>query len=124
MYNDYSRPTTLGIDEKWERVLCYALLWVSGLVMLLIERKNPTVQRHAKQSIIIFGVLGILGWLVGFFGGLLGHIWLIGWIFGLGFGLVGWVITLVTFVLWIVLMLLAFASPKTFIVGPRDERIL
>jgi uncharacterized membrane protein len=124
MYNDYSRPTTLGIDEKWERVLCYALLWVSGLVMLLIERKNATVQRHAKQSILIFGGLGIVGWLVGFLGGMLAHIWLIGWIFGLGFGLIGWVITLVTFVLWIVLMLLAYASPKTLVVGPRDERML
>jgi len=124
MYNNYSRPTTLGIDEKWERVLCYLGLWVTGLIFLLIEHRNETVRRHAKQSVLVFGVLSLLGWIVGALGGLLGHIWLIGWIFSGGFGLIGWLIGLVIFVAWIGLMLLAYASPRTFFVGPRYDRIL
>ncbi|HEU5439593.1 MAG TPA: hypothetical protein VFU88_09910 [Ktedonobacterales bacterium] len=102
-----SSPTTLGIDEKWERVLCYALLWVSGLVMFFIETKNATVRRHAMQSMAIFGGLSIIGLLLT----ILSKIWVIGVIFGILGSLVG----PVTFVLWIVLMVLAYASPRTFL---------
>jgi uncharacterized membrane protein len=124
MYDSSSTETSLGLDERWERVLCYALGWITGLVFLIFERKNQVVQRHARQSIVIFGGLNILWWLTGALGGLLGHIWLIGGLFGFGFGLLGWVVGLVTFVAWIGLMLLAYSSPKTLFVGPRWERIL
>jgi uncharacterized membrane protein len=124
MYDSSSSETSLGLDERWERVLCYLGLWVTGLIFLFIERKNQVVQRHARQSVVIFGGLGILWWLTGALGSLLGHIWLIGGLFGFGFGLLGWVVGLVTFVAWIGLMLLAYSSPKTLFVGPRWERIL
>ncbi|HEU4785463.1 MAG TPA: hypothetical protein VFS83_19135 [Ktedonobacterales bacterium] len=119
MYNqNYSSPTTLGIDERWERVLAYALIWVSGLILLFVEHRNQTVRRHAMQSVIIFGGLGILGWLVGTFGHLLGWVPLVGGIFGLLGGLIG----LVMFVLWILLMVLAYFNPNTIFVGPRNAR--
>jgi uncharacterized membrane protein len=124
MYDSSSHETSLGLDERWERVLCYLGLWVTGLIFLFIERKNQVVQRHARQSVVIFGGLGILWWLTGALGSLLGHIWLIGPLFGFGFGLLGWVVGLVTFVTWIGLMLMAYSSPKTLFVGPRWERIL
>ena len=60
MYNynqNYSSPTSLGIQERWERVLAYALIWVSGLILLFVEQRNQTVRRHAMQSVIIFGSL-------------------------------------------------------------------
>jgi len=123
MYDSSSHETSLGLDERWERVLCYLGLWVTGLIFLFIERKNQVVQRHARQSVVIFGGLGILWWLTGALGSLLGHIWLIGPLFGFGFGLLGWVVGLVTFVAWIGLMLMAYSSPKTLFVGPRWERI-
>jgi len=127
MYNynqpsQYQQPTTLPIGERWERVLCYALGWVTGLIMLIVERRNATVRRHAAQSVLVFGVLSILGWLASAFGGLLGHIWVIGPLFALGFGFIGGIIGLVTFVLWIGLMVLAYFSPTTFISGPRSSR--
>lgn len=118
------QQTSLGMDERWERVLCYVGIWVSGIIMLLVERKNETVQRHAKQSILVFGVLNILWWVVRLFSGLLGHIPLLGWVFGFGFGLAGGIIALVMFVAWIVLMLMAFASPHTLFVGPRHSRYM
>jgi uncharacterized membrane protein len=124
MYSNYSRPTTLGIDERWERVLCYAFIWISGLIMLFVERRNEVVRRHAKQSILVFGTLSVLGWIVGFLGSLLGHIILVGWLFSGGFWLIGALITLVSIVAWIALMLMAYASPKTLFVGPRYDRML
>lgn len=125
MYNrNYSSPTSLGLDERIERVLCYALLWVSGLIMLFLEQRNETVRRHAKQSVLVFGILGIVGWVAGLFGGLLGQIPVIGPLFGGTFGLVGWVAGTLTFVLWIGLMILAWVSPNTLFVGPRRNRYL
>jgi uncharacterized membrane protein len=124
MYNSSSSETSLGLDERWERVLCYALGWITGLIFLFAERKNQVVQRHARQSIVIFGGLSILAWLVSALGGLLGHIPLIGFIFGAGFGLLGGLLWIVTIVAWIGLMLMAFSSPKTLFVGPRWERLL
>ena len=117
MYNynqNYSSPTSLGIQERWERVLAYALLWVSGLVLLFVEQRNQTVRRHAMQSVIIFGGLGIIGLV----GGWLSGIPVLGFFFGLIAGLVG----IVTFVLWIVLMVLAYFNANTIFVGPRHSR--
>jgi uncharacterized membrane protein len=124
MYDSSSHETSLGLDERWERVLCYALGWITGLIFLFAERKNQVVQRHARQSIIIFGGLSILGWLASALGGLLGHIWVVGFVFSFAFGLLGWIVGLTIFVAWIGLMLLAYSSPKTLFVGPRWERIL
>ena len=128
MYNynrsDYSAPTTLGIPERWERVLTYLFGWVTGIIFLLVEQRNQTVRRHAAQSTLIFGALSILGFVVGVLGGALGHIPLIGWIFGAGFGLVGGLIGVVWFVAWIGLMILAYFSAKTLLTGPRYERFL
>ena len=124
MYDSSSSETSLGLDERWERVLCYALGWITGLIFLFAERKNQVVQRHARQSIMIFGGLNILFWLAGALGGLLGHIWVIGFIFSFLFGLLGWIVGLVALVAWIGLMLMAYSSPKTLFVGPRWQRIL
>lgn len=113
MYNRYnprgqfSSPTVLGIPERWERVLCYVLGWVTGLIFLLIEQRNQAVRRHAMQSLIVFGGLSILGFALG----ILSHIWVIGFIFALLGGLLG----TVALVLWIIFMILAFISPATFV---------
>ena len=119
MYNynqNYSSPTSLGIQERWERVLAYALLWVSGLILLFVEQRNQVVRRHAMQSVIIFGSLGILGLLAGW----MSHIPVLGFIFGIIGGLVGFV----TFGLWILLMVLAYFNANTIFVGPRHTRYL
>jgi uncharacterized membrane protein len=122
--NEYSAPTSLGIPERWERVLTYLGGWVTGIIFLLIEKRNQTVRRHAAQSTLIFGVLSILGFIADVLGGLLGHIWVVGPLFGFGFGAIGWLVSVVTFVAWIGLMILAFVSAKTLITGPRYERYM
>lgn len=119
--NRLSSPTVLGIDERWERVLCYAFIWVSGLIFLVIETKNSNVRRHAWQSLIVFGTLSLVGAIVSLFGAGLSHLLLIGPLFGIVFGLIGGLIGFVTFALWILLMVLAFISPETFVRGPRNN---
>jgi uncharacterized membrane protein len=114
MYNYRSRmtePTTLGIDERIERVLCYALVWVTGLIFLVIEQRNSTVRRHAWQSLVVFGTLSILSFVLGILSNIL--------IIGALFGLLAWLVGIVTFILWITLMVFAWVSPATFIGDSR-----
>lgn len=128
MYNynrsDYSAPTTLGIPERWERVLTYLFGWVTGIIFLLVEQRNQTVRRHAAQSTLIFGALSIISFVVNLLGGVLGHVWVVGGILGFGFGAIGWLLGVVGFVAWVGLMILAFFSAKTLLTGPRYERFL
>ncbi|GAI26588.1 unnamed protein product, partial [marine sediment metagenome] len=42
-------------------LLCYVALWVTGIVFVVIEKKSTFVKFHAWQSIMTFGILtGIL----------------------------------------------------------------
>jgi uncharacterized membrane protein len=125
MYSSYEGPTVLGIPEKWERVLCYALLWISGIVLLIIEQRNQNVRRHAAQSVIVFGALSILGAISGLFGGWLGGIFFIGLFFHFVFGLLGLAVQIATVGLWLLLMLMAYSRP-TYVLpfGRTYERLV
>lgn len=124
MYNSYGSPTTLNISERWERVLCYAFGWLSGLVMFVIERRNSNVRRHAAQSMLVFGTLNILLWIVGTISGLFGHIWVVGWLLGGAIGILSWPIWIVTIVLWLLLMFMALMTPSFFLPLGRTYRRL
>ena len=118
MYNQrgqYSAPTVLGIDEKWERVLCYVFGWVTGLIFLVIEQKNATVRRHAWQSIVVFGTLSIAALVLGWMSNII--------LIGLLFLLLKWLVGLVIFAAWILLMIAAYASPATFVGGPGSRYV-
>jgi uncharacterized membrane protein len=104
-------PTSLGLSERLERVLCYVLLWASGLFFFLVERKNRNVQWHAKQAMAVFIPLSILSWLLGVLGHLLGNIWLIGGLISLGFGLLSGILFWVMIVLAVWLIIMAWFKP-------------
>ena len=86
--------TSSGLEANVAGLLCYVLGWVSGLVFILIEKENKFVRFHAMQSIIVFGILHaamlVLSWIPIIGGALL--------------GLIG----LLSFILWIVLMIKAY----------------
>lgn len=46
------KKTSLNLNENTTCLLCYVLGWISGLIIILIEKKNTTVKFHAMQSII------------------------------------------------------------------------
>ena len=93
--------TQTGIAENVAGMLCYLLGWVTGLIFFLID-KRPSVQFHARQSIVIFGALQIIQ-MIGIFAGF--AVW------GLHFLLVPF-IGLVATVLWIVLMIKAYQGER------------
>jgi uncharacterized membrane protein len=104
------KMTTLGLDERIERVLAYSLLWVSGVLLLLFE-KNRTVRWHAMQSIITFGLLTILLIAVGALQAILGWIPILGLITGFGLALLSNILRWMMGLLWIWLMVMAWLKP-------------
>ncbi len=101
------RITTLGLDERLERVLAYALGWVSGLLLFLFE-KNRDVRWHALQSMIVFGTLSILMVVVNILRWMLSSIWFLNVITNFGLGLLSNVLFWVTILLWLWLMVMAW----------------
>ena len=51
-----SGPST-SLKPNVAGLLCYLGAWVSGIIFLIIERKNRVVRFHAMQSLITFGIL-------------------------------------------------------------------
>jgi len=51
--------TKIGLPRNTAAALSYVLGWLTGIVILLLE-KDPFVRFHAMQSIITFGILTIL----------------------------------------------------------------
>ena len=91
-----------GLQENVAGLLCYVLGWLTGVIFLLID-KRPWVKFQAAQSIVVFGGLTIIRVGLIFMNGFLGGV--IGW--GLLTG-VGLLVGLITFVLWIILMIKAY----------------
>lgn len=58
--HDRMTRTSIGLSENVTGLLCYLLLWVSGVVMLWKERESRTVRFHAIQSTVFFGGITIL----------------------------------------------------------------
>ncbi len=101
-----------SLSQNTAALLSYVLGWLTGLIFFLID-KRPYVRFHAAQSIVTFGGLHILRMVLGMAFG-------VGWWFG-GFGYAGhiWLawpvlalIGIVSFVLWIVLMVKAYQGQR------------
>lgn len=57
---DFTGATSTGVDARLSALLCYLAWWVSGLVFLVIEQENRVVRFHAAQSMVLFGGLSIV----------------------------------------------------------------
>ena len=116
-----SGATTLGLDERLERVLIYAvslviglflpLGWLPGLILYFVE-KNRNVRWHSMQSAVVFGVLSILYFLVNLLKGLLGWIPLLHILTNLGLGLLASGIWWVMVILAIYLVIMVWFRPN------------
>ena len=93
MPNSKKMSSGTGLPKNTAAALSYALAWVTGIVMLLIE-KDPFVRFHAMQSVITFGILTLLSLVP-----------IIGWMLSPFIMIVG-------FVLWLVLILKAYQGEK------------
>jgi uncharacterized membrane protein len=89
---------SLNLPQNVASTLCYALFWISGIIFVVLEKKDKTVNFHAIQSIVLFGILAILG-------ACLSWIPYVGGFFGAAIGIL-------VFVFWIVLMVKAYLGER------------
>jgi|SRR3989344_3154671 len=89
-------------NEKLMGALSYLLGPVTGIIFLVMEKKNAYVRFHAMQSTILFGAIFLISIA-------LGLIPVLGWIVAL---ILSPLLTLVSFILWLVLMWKAYNGEK------------
>jgi len=91
-----------GLDERWAAFLAYFFTFISGIVVLVLEKENKFVRFAALQSTVVFLVFLVIN--LGL--GMLSNIWLIGWIFGF----VRWLIGIASFATWLYLIITAASN--------------
>jgi len=95
--------------ENVAGLLCYVLGWITGLIFFFID-KRPFVRFHATQSIVVFGGLHIINIILGT---VFGMSMMMGGFGGFSAGLaLYWLVGLVSFVLWILLMIKAYQNER------------
>lgn len=99
-------------NEHLMAAASYLLGFITGIIMLLLEKQSAFVRFHAMQSTILFGGIFVANIALGF-------IPILGW-------LVGLVLSVTAFILWIVLMWKAFQGEmyKVPYVGAMAEKQL
>jgi len=102
--------SSTGLDSKVAGLLCYLGVFVTGIIFLVLEKKSSFVRFHAMQSIITFGALFIINFI-------LGMIPIIGWLASI-------ILVPLSFILWIAMMLLALQGKyiKLPVVGDFAEQ--
>ncbi len=99
--------SSTGLSENVAGTLCYAFLWVSGLIFLIIERKSSYVRFHAMQSLITFGILSV-SLAISTFLPIIG-------------GIINLVAGLLVLVLWVLLMVKAWQGERFKLPWAGDE---
>jgi len=86
--------TGSGLPRNTAAALCYFGIWLTGIIFLLIEKKDKFIRFHAMQSLIVFGFLTIASFVP-----------IIGW-------MLSPLLTLLGLVLWVVLMVKAYQGEE------------
>jgi uncharacterized membrane protein len=92
--------SVFGLNENLAAALAYVGIFVSGIIILVMERENKFVRFAALQSTILFLVIALLTSILGF----LSRIFLIGFLFSM----VGTIIGILAFILWVYLIFMAY----------------
>jgi uncharacterized membrane protein len=98
--------SSTGLSANVAGLLCYVLVWVTGIIFVVLEKKSTFVKFHAWQSIMTFGVLTVaqlvLGWIP-----------VVGWILNILIGIL-------MFVLWLILIIQAGTGKMWKVPGAGD----
>ena len=107
-----SNTSIFGLDENLAGAFCYALMWLSGFLVLFLEKDNEFVKFHAMQSIVVFLGLTVIAFVVGMLP-------IIGYV-------VAPIISLLSMLLWLLLMFKAYQGEryKLPIAGDFAENLL
>jgi uncharacterized membrane protein len=96
--------TETDLDENVAAALSYALGFITGIIMFIVESENDHVRFHAAQSIVVSGALFVVSMGLDVIQAVAGFIDILGLIVGFVFGLINLVLLLGGFVLWIYLL--------------------
>ncbi len=99
-----------GLEPNIAALLSYVAGWVSGIVFLVLEKKDKFVRFHAIQSIIVFGAFSVVWIVLGIVRG--GTIYFSAhglWIF---FSIIYFLLWAFGFILWLILILKAYKGEK------------
>ncbi|MBM3283415.1 hypothetical protein FJY90_04130 [Candidatus Gottesmanbacteria bacterium] len=80
----------------------YLLGPITGIILLLVEKKNNFIRYHAMQSTLVFGAILLLNIV-------LGIVPILGWLIAI---ILSPLIALVSFVLWLALMWKAYNGER------------
>lgn len=90
--------SSTGLQANIAGLVCYFGWWVTGIIFLVIEKKSSFVKFHAAQSLVVFGAISILNFILGL---IFTRIGLIG-------SLLSFIIWLASIALWAFLMYKAY----------------
>jgi len=93
---------TTGGNEKLMGAAAYLLGPITGIILLLVEKKNNFIRYHAMQSTLVFGAILLLNIV-------LGIVPILGWLIAI---ILSPLIALVSFVLWLALMWKAYNGER------------
>jgi len=91
------KPQSKNDEQNLLAALTYILGFVTGLIFLVIEKKNDYIRFHALQSVAVFGSLFVLLLIVGFIPLINNLVFLV---------------VILSLVLWVVLMYKAFTGER------------
>ena len=58
-------PSAAGTNKKTYTVLAYILGWITGIIFLFVGKDDPDVKWNAANSIVVFGGLSIISFVLG-----------------------------------------------------------
>ena len=90
--------SSTGMDANVAAALSYVLGFITGIVFMIVEKESRFVKFHAMQSIVTFGALWVIMFVVS-------QLPFIGWMFSL-------LLVPLSFILWLVLILKAYQGEK------------
>jgi uncharacterized membrane protein len=105
---EIKKKTVTGLPENSEAAAAYVLGWVSGLILLLVEKNSKKVKYHAIQSLVLFGALNVLQIIWGM---LVASMFMSGLTFFSSFALSP-IIGILVFVLWLVLIVKTYQGEE------------
>ena len=53
--------SSTGLPTNIATFVAYLFGWISGIIMLLVEKRDGEVKFHAAQAVVFFGACSILG---------------------------------------------------------------
>lgn len=107
-----NNESSTNLEENIAAFLCYLAVFVTGIIFIVLEKKNKFVRFHAMQSTIFFISIWIIQYIVD-------YVPFVGWLLSILLSFFG-------FIMWIIFMVKAYQHEyfKFPIVGQIAEDFL